>query len=149
MSRKLTGVLAALAVMAAPTAIALGGGNPPDRAVSKGKGSLVAKDSAKKRPAAAVARVTLKDFGKVSYAISSKPGHLPIDWAVTVRCVKGSLIDYYPGPGDVHTTTKNATIKGTYPIPLKDPDSCTFAVAGQIHKNDLGKRVITKIYNKG
>ena len=80
--------------------------------------------------------------------LSTGPPHLPVDWAVTVRCTKGSLIDYYPGPGDVRTTTKQTTIKGSYPIPLADPDECTFAAAGQIARNDLGKSVSVKIYNK-
>lgn len=113
-----------------------------------GKGQLVAKDSAKRRPAASTARVTLTDFDKVSYSITSNPDHLPIDWAYTVRCVKGSLIDYFPGPGDLRTTTKQTTIEGTFQIPLADPDFCTFAVAGQI-SSDGGKRVFTKIYNAG
>jgi len=150
MIRKLAGTIAVIAAVAIPTSLALGDGgdaNAP-QTYAGGKGKLVAKDTAKRRPAAAVARVSLKKFGKVSYAISSKPGHLPIQWAATVRCTKGFLIDYYPGPGDVRTTVKKATISGTFKVPLADPDECTFAAAGQIAKNNLGKKVLVKIYNK-
>jgi hypothetical protein len=151
MIKKLAGTVAVIAVVAVPTSLALGDGGSGGgdaQARAGGRGHLVAKDTAKRRPAAAVARVTLKKFGKVSYVISSKPGHLPVDWAFTTRCTKGFLIDYYPGPGDVHTTTKKTTIAGTFKIPLSDPDECTFAAAGQIAKNKLGKTVSVKIYNK-
>lgn len=150
MFKKAAGTVAALVLMAGTGGIALGGQS--DKAPVKaraGKGQLVAKDTAKRRPAAAVARVTLSDFGKVSYTISSSPEHLPIDWAYTVRCTKGALIDYFPGPGDVHTTTRKTTIEGTFKnIPLSDPDSCQFAVAGQIAANKLGHTVSVKIYNQ-
>ncbi len=43
---------------------------------------------------------------------------------------------------------KKTTISGTFNVPLADPDECTFAVAGQIAKNNLGKSVQVKIYNK-
>jgi hypothetical protein len=149
MIKKLAGTIAVVAVVAVPTSLALGdGGNGDVQSRAGGRGKLVAKDSAGRRPAAAVARVTLKKFGKVSYVISSKPGHLPVDWAYTTRCTKGFLIDYYPGPGDVHTTTKKTTISGTFKIPLADPDKCQFAAAGQIAKNKLGHSVSVKIYNK-
>lgn len=142
-------IAGALALMAVPASLALGGqdGKAPAQTYA-GKGQLVAKDTAKRRPAAAVARVSLTQFGKVSYSISSKPDHLPIDWAYTVRCTKGALIDYAPGPGDVHTTTRKTTISGGYRIPLADPDECTFAVAGQIAENKLGHSVQVKIYNR-
>lgn len=150
MKRKVAAILAGLALLAIP-ASSLGGDSSPARSSQTyaGKGRLVAKDSAKRRPAAAVARVTLKKFGRVSYSISSKPGHLPVDWAVTTRCVKGAEIGYFPGAGDVSTTTKKTTVTGTFKIPLRRPDRCTFAVAGQIAKNKLGKRVVSKIFSTG
>ena len=112
-------------------------------------GKLVAKDSAKRRPATAVARKTLTDFQGVFFEVTTNPGHLPVDWSFTTRCMKGALIDYYPGPGDHRTKTKRTSIGGKFPIPLADPDFCTFAVSGQIHKNKLGKSVTVKIYKKG
>jgi hypothetical protein len=154
MFKKVSGIVAVLALMAVTASIALGGQSDksPAQTYAAGKGSLVAKDTAKRRPAAAVARVTLNgaDVGKssVSYSVTSNPSHLPIDWAQTVRCTKGALIDYEPGPGDVHTTTRKTPFGGTYGIPLKDPDSCQFAVAGQIGANKLGHTVSVKIYNK-
>lgn len=149
MRRRVIGAVVGLGLLALP-ATSLGGGQTTDSVAqaTRAAGELVAKDSAKRRPAASTAWVTLTDFGKVSYAITSNPEHLPIDWAYTVRCVKGSLIDYFPGPGDLHTTTKQTSIRGTFPIPLADPDSCTFAVSGQI-ASDRGKRVFTKIYKQG
>src|SRR4051794_16919547 len=103
----------------------------------RGYGQLVAKDSAKDNPAAAVARVTLSDFGKVSYRVSGRPSDVKVDWGITVRCVKGSLIDYFPGPGDFKTGTKKAGFGGTYPTNvLADPDYCTFAVAAQTFENE-------------
>lgn len=149
MFKKVAGIVAALVLMAVTASIALGGqsGKAPAQTYA-GKGHLAAKDTAKRRPAAAVARVKLNDFRKVSYSVSSKPEHLPVDWAYTVRCTKGALIDYFPGPGDVHTTTRKTPFSGTYTIPLADPDSCQFAVAGQIAQNKLGHSVAVKIYNK-
>ena len=150
MKKKAAGILAGLTLLAIP-ASSLGGDAQPSAATyAGGKGQLVAKDRAKRRPAAAVARVTLKgnEIGRVSYSISSRPDHLPVDWGFTTRCVKGALIDYFPGPGDFKTKTEKTAIRGTYRIPLADPDYCTFAVAGQIARNNLGRRVIVKIYNK-
>ena len=135
----------ALAMLVLP-AIAIG-----DRAPQRAKlGSLVAKDSAKDNPAAAVAQVTLErgEIGKLSYKITTVPKKTKVDWGITARCVKGSLIDYFPGPGDFRTQTKPGGFDGTIPRPLKDPDFCTFAVAGQTFKNDAGKRVTVSIYNK-
>ncbi len=149
MFKKAAGIVAALALMAVTASIALGGQSDGSSSQTYGgKGHLVAKDTAKRRPAAAVARVTLNDFRTVRYAVSSKPEHLPVDWAFTTRCTNGALIDYYPGPGDVHTTTRKTPFSGTYKIPLADPDSCQFAVAGQIARNKLGHSVAVKIYNK-
>lgn len=150
MKRRIAAMIVGMGALALP-ATSLGGaeGGAGEGAHARGGyGQVVAKDSAKRRPAAAVARVTMSDFGKLSYKITSNPKHLPIDWAYTVRCVKGSLIDYFPGPGDLHTTTKKTVIHGTFPLALADPDYCTFAVAGQI-ATDGGHRVTTKIYNKG
>lgn len=148
MKRSVVATMVGIGLLALP-ASSLGG---PERGAPDAhrgsRGHIVARDSAKKRPAAAVARVTMSDFGKVSFRITSNPKRLRIDWAYTVRCVKGSLIDYFPGPGDLRTTTKRTVISGHFPIPLADPDFCTFAVAGQIAK-DGGHRVTTKIYNKG
>ena len=48
------------------------------------------------------------------------------------------------------TTKKKAPFKGTYNIPLADPDSCNFQVAGLIPgESEKRGRVFTKIYNKG
>ena len=147
MRKKLAITAAAVALLAVPAA-SMGGSEAPR--LDRAKGQLVAKDSAKQHPAAAVARVKLQEFGTVSYAISTKPEHLPVEWAFMVRCQKGWLYDYYPGPGDVHTTTKKATIRGTYTIPLADPDVCDFQVAGQIGgEHEVRGKVIAKIYDKG
>ncbi len=144
------GVMATVLVVALATVSLVGGAGAAPRSVTYAKpGKLIAKDRAKRRPATAVARKTLTDFQGVFYEITSSPGHLPIDWSFTTRCMKGSLIDYYPGPGDHRTKTKRTTIGGKFPVPLADPDFCTFTVAGQIHKNKLGKTVTVKIYKKG
>ena len=154
MFKKVSGIVVALALMALTASIAFGGQSDksPAQTYAAGKGHLVAKDTAKRRPAAAVARVTLPADkfgpGTVSYSVTSNPEHLPIDWAQTVRCVKGPLIDYEPGPGDVHTTRRKTPFGATYKIPLNDPDSCQFAVAGQIGANKLGHTVTVKILNK-
>lgn len=153
MKRRLLTCSAALALLVVP-ATSLGGAAPEadgtGSARRAGLGDLVAKDVARQHPEAAAARARLTEFGKVSYVISTKPGHLPVDWAFIVRCQKGFLFDYYPGPGDVKTTTKKATIKGTYNIPLADPDLCDFQVAGQIAgRQEVRGKVFAKIYNKG
>ena len=149
MRKKLAIVAASLLVLAIP-GVSLGGTDRADGPAARGYGKLVAKDKAKQHPEAAVARVKLQDFGTVSYVISTKPDHLPVEWAFMVRCQKGWLFDYYPGPGDVKTTTKKATISGEYEIPLADPDVCDFQVAGQIGgEHEVRGRVFTKIYNQG
>ncbi len=148
MKKKAAAILAGMAILAVPASSLGGDSAPSSPTLQRGLGDLVAKDSAKRRPAAAVARVTLKKFGRVSYSVSSRPNHLPIDYDFSTRCNKGLLIDYSPGPGDAVTKTERTRITGTFKIPLADPDRCTFAVAGQIAKNDLGKRVIVKIFNK-
>jgi hypothetical protein len=145
MKRRMAGTTMVLAMLVLP-AMALG-----ERAERGKLGSVIAKDSAKDNPAAAAAQVTLQrgEMGKISYRITTVPNRTKVDWGITTRCVKGSLIDYFPGPGDFKTDTKPGGFGGTYPKnPLADPDFCTFAVAGQTYKNDAGKRVTVKIYNK-
>jgi hypothetical protein len=151
MHLKLPGTIAALVLLALP-AVSLGGGVPQERgpAAERGLGKLVAKDSAKQHPEAAVARVELADFGKVSWQITSKPPGISVEHAFIVRCEKGWLFDYYPGPGDVHTTKRKTPFSGGYTIPLADPDSCDFQVAGLIPgEGEKRGRVITRIYDKG
>ena len=149
MLKKIPAAIAVAIALAIP-AVSLGGPDPDQREAVRGKlGKLVAKDSAKQHPEAAVARAELSDFRKVTWAIATKPAGLPVEWAFVVRCEKGWLFDYYPGPGDVKTTKKKAPFKGTYPIPLSDPDSCNFQVAGLIPgESEKRGRVITRIYNK-
>lgn len=145
MKRRLAGTTMVLAMLVLPATVL--GVKTTERAKL---GSLVAKDSAKDNPAAAVAQITLdrEELGKVSYKITTVPKKTKVDWGVTSRCVKGSLIDYFPGPGDFKTGTKPGGFSGTISQYLADPDFCTFAVAGQTFKNDAGKRVTVSLYNK-
>lgn len=152
MKRRTVGLICGVGLLALP-ATTLGGeerssGDTQERGGKQGQ--LIARDSAKKRPAYAVARVTLAgdQIGKVSFRVATSPKRTPVDWGFTTRCVKGSLIDYFPGPGDFKTTTKPSGFGGTFPVPLADPDFCTFAVGATIFKNDTGKRVSVKIFNK-
>jgi hypothetical protein len=149
MGKKITVTLAVLAGLMLP-AVSLGGTGSDGRQEARGKlGKLVAKDKAKQHPAAAVARVELTDWRKVSWKIATKPPGLVVEHAHVVRCEKGWLFDYYPGPGDVKTTKKKAPFKGVYPIPLADPDSCNFQVAAQIPgESEKRGRVITRIYRR-
>jgi hypothetical protein len=150
MSRKIPATLAALVALAVP-AVSLGGADADGRDAARGKlGKLVAKDSAKQHPEAAVARVELSDFQTVSWAIATKPSGLSVEYAFIVRCEKGWLFDYYPGPGDVKTTKKKAPFHGRFKIPLADPDSCNFQVAGLIPgESEKRGRVLVRIYRKG
>lgn len=141
--------IALVAAMLVAVSVVGGAGASPKAVTYAKPGNRIAKDRAKRRPATAVARKTLTDFRQVYYEITSSPGHLPIDWSFTTRCMRGPLIDYFPGPGDHHTKRKSTTISGKFPVPLNHPDFCTFAVAGQIAKNKLGKTVTVKIYKKG
>jgi len=149
MKRRTAAIFVGLALLAIP-ATSLGGDGDSRESASTyaGKGRLVAKDSAKRRPAAAVARVTSKKTSGVSYQVTSKPGNLPVDWSFTARCMKGGLIDYYPGPGDHKTKREPTKIQGRFRVPMNDPDLCTFAVAGQIYKNKTGKSVTVKIFKR-
>jgi len=148
MQMKIPGTIAVLVLLALP-AVSLGGGTPPGPTAERGLGKLVAKDSAKQHPEAAVARIELSDFRKVSWQITTKPPGLAVEHAFIVRCVKGWLFDYYPGPGDVKTTKKKTPFSGGFKIPLADPDSCNFQVAGLIPgESEKRGRVITRIYKK-
>lgn len=113
-----------------------------------GLGKVVARDSAKDNPAAAVARATISDFSRVSYKVTARPRNVNVDWGVTSRCMKGPLIDYWPLPGKFRTRTRKAGFKGTYPVPLADPDFCTFSVAANTDTVGLGKSVTVKIFRK-
>ena len=142
---RILGAIAVVTVLALP-AVSLGGDAP---ALERGKGQLVAKDSAKQHPEAAAARAELSDFGKVTWAVTTKPAGLTVEYAYIVRCEKGWLFDYYPGPGDVKTTKKRTPFSGGYKLPLADPDSCNFQVAGLIPgESDKRGRVIVKIYDR-
>ncbi|MDQ3102661.1 MAG: hypothetical protein M3Q53_02315 [Actinomycetota bacterium] len=142
-------MLATLALLAVP-ASSLGGGEDASGNARRGLGQVVATDSAKQHPEAAVARAELSDFGKVSWQITSRPSGLSVENAFIVRCEKGFLFDYFPGPGDLKTTKRKTPFSGSYPIPLADPDSCDFQVAGLIPgEGEKRGKVITRIYNKG
>lgn len=149
MRKKLAGTLAILALLVVPASSLGGGEDAPDNA-RRSLGQLVASDSAKQHPEAAVARAELSDFGKVSWQITSKPSGLSVENAFIVRCEKGFLFDYFPGPGDLKTTKRTTPFSGSYPIPLADPDSCDFQVAGLIPgEGEKRGKVIARIYNKG
>jgi len=142
-------MLATLALLAVP-ASSLGGGEDASGNARRGLGQVVATDFAKQHPEAAVARAELSDFGKVSWQITSRPSGLSVENAFIVRCEKGFLFDYFPGPGDLKTTKRKTPFSGSYPIPLADPDSCDFQVAGLIPgEGEKRGKVITRIYNKG
>jgi hypothetical protein len=141
-----------MAVALAVPAVSLGlkdrDGGAAAKAKRAGLGQVVARDSAKDNPASAVARVTLNDFRTVSYKIQGRPKDVKVDWGVTSRCVKGPLIDYWPGPGQFKTQTRKAGFKGRIPVPLADPDFCTFSVAANTDTVGLGKGVRVKLYKK-
>lgn len=151
MRKRLIAAVAALSVLAVP-ASSLGGGDGPASAdsVNRGLGGIVAKDTAKQHPESAAARKKLTDFGKVSWQVTSKPSGLSVEYAFIVRCNKGFLFDYFPGPGDVRTTKRTTPFSGSYPIPLADPDLCDFQVAGQIPgESEKRGRVTVRIFDKG
>ena len=73
---KLMLCLAGLALLALP-ALSLGG-----------KGKLVGKDSGSGRSAVAVATATVRNPGRLSLTIASKPRHKKVDWSYTTDCSK-------------------------------------------------------------
>lgn len=152
MKSRLIASAATLALLAVP-ASSLGGDVGPaplTDSVDRGLGGIVAKDTAKQHPESAAARTKLTDFGKVSWQVTSKPNGLSIEYAYIVRCSKGFLFDYFPGPGDVKTRKRTTPFSGNYRIPLADPDLCDFQVAGQIPgESEKRGRVTVRIYNKG
>lgn len=148
MRRGAAGVLVGLGLLAIPASSPGGDQRSAEGGTSSQEGVLVAKDRAKRRPKAAVARITTDQVNGLTYEITSRPAHLPIDWSFTARCMKGGVIEYFPGPGDHHTKTRSTTIAGAFKLPMPDPDFCTFAVAGQIARNKLGKSVTVKIYRR-
>ncbi len=139
-------VVIGLAALALPATL-LGEGMAAKRG---GLGAIIARDSARDNPAAAVARVTLSrsEIGKLSYRITTVPNRTRVDWGITTRCVSGSLIRYFPLPGTFRTKTEPGGFGGKFRVSLPNPDYCTFAVAGQTFKHEAGKRVTVKIYNK-
>ena len=149
MKRKIAIAIVAGVALATPT-VSIGlKDRAGDSAAARAKlGKVVASDRAKDNPAAAVARVTLSDFGQVSYRITARPKGVKVDWGITSRCMKGPLIDYWPLPGKFKTKTRKAGFTGRYPVPLADPDFCTFAVASNTDTVGLGKSVKVQIFNK-
>ncbi len=55
-----------------------------------------------------------------------------------VRCQKGWLFDYYPGPGDVRTTTKKATISGDVHDPARRSGRLRFPGGGPDRRRARG-----------
>lgn len=154
MKTKLASILT-LAAAAALAVTAVAGGDEPTStdpsSERRALGKVVASDTAKQHPEAAVARAKIpgSEIGKVSWQITTKPSGLVVENAFIVRCQKGFLFDYFPGPGDLRTTKEKTPISGDYPIPLADPDLCDFQVAGLIPgESEKRGRVITRIYNK-
>ena len=148
MKRRLLISIAVFGLLALP-ASSLGGGD--DRSLERsGLGRVVASDSAKQHPESAAARAKLSDFGKVSWQVTTKPSGMSTEYAFIVRCQKGFLFDYFPGPGDVKTTKKQTPFSGTFKIPLADPEMCDFQVAGQIPgEGEKRGRVTVRILDKG
>lgn len=153
MKTKAAVIISMLALLTVAVGILGDGGQPASAAPGANEralGSLVDKDSAKQHPAAAVARAKLTEFGRVSWQITSKPSGLSVENAFAVRCQKGFLIDYFPGPGDLKTTKRKTPFSGSYTIPLADPDLCDFQVAGLIPgESDRRGTVTVKIFDKG
>lgn len=149
MKRRLLISAAVFGLLAVP-ASSLGINDPGSAQERAGLGRVVASDSAKQHPEGAAARAKLTDFGKVSWQVTSRPKGLSTEFAYIVRCQKGFLFDYFPGPGDVRTTKKKTPFSGTYNIPLADPDMCDFQVAGQIPgESERRGRVTVRIYDAG
>lgn len=153
MKTKLAAILALVASVALVVSVTASGEESAssDRESSERRalGKVVASDTAKQHPEAAVARAKLTEFGKVSWQVTSKPSGLVVENAFIVRCQKGFLFDYFPGPGDLKTTKQKTPISGTYPIPLADPDLCDFQVAGLIPgESEKRGKVITRIFDK-
>jgi hypothetical protein len=150
MKRRLAIVAAGVIALAVPAVSLATRGDDAGRAQGAvARTTVVARDHAKDNPAAAVARVTLSNFRKVTYKITGNPRNVKVDWGITSRCVKGPLIDYWPPPGKFKTRTKKEGFGGTYPVPIADPDYCTFAVAANTDTVDLGKGVTVKIMKAG
>ena len=149
MRRRIAITIGALALAVPAVSLALKDRDGEDSEQARaGLGNVIAKDTAKDNPAAAVARITTSNFGKVSYKITARPKGVKVDWGVTSRCMKGPLIDYWPPPGKFKTQTRTEGFKGSYPVPLADPDFCTFSVAANTDTVGLGKSVQVKIFNK-
>jgi len=155
MKQKLAVVLGSFAALVACVGFLAGSGSaattqPSESSERRALGKVVASDTAKQHPEAAVARAKLSEFGKVSWQVTSKPSGLVVENAFIVRCQKGFLFDYYPGPGDLKTIKDKTPISGSYKIPLADPDFCDFQVAGLIPgESEKRGKVITRIFDKG
>lgn len=113
-----------------------------------GKGKLVGKDTGTGKSPVAVARATVKNPGRMSLTIATKPRNKKVEWTYTSDCVKNGETVRYPPPGEHVTKSGRSKIKSGIKFAVSDPEKCTVDVSGKLAFED-GKKVIAKIFHKG
>ena len=120
----------------------------PALSIGGGKGKLVGKDVGSGKSPVAVARAVVKNPGKMTLRIASKPKRKQVDWSYTSDCEKNGETFRYPPPGEHTTKTSRSKIKAGIKFAVNDPEKCTVDVSGKLDY-EAGKKVIAKIFHKG
>ena len=130
------GVIAAVAALAAIPAISSGG-----------PGKLVAKDTGTGNSPVAVAIATVRNPGKLTFTISTKPKRKKVLWIYTTDCVKDGEEYQYPPPGQAEEMSSRSKVRKRMNKVVQNPDVCDVGVSGKLDFKN-GKRVTAKIFNK-
>lgn len=130
------GLIGAAAVLAAIPAISAGG-----------PGELVAKDTGRGKSPVAVAIATIRDPGKVSFTISTKPANKRVAWIYTTDCIRDGEDFEFPPPGKAGDTITRSKVRQKMNLVVSNPDICNVAVSAKLDFKS-GKKVTAKIFNK-
>jgi hypothetical protein len=114
---------------------------------SGGPGELVAKDVGKGNSPLAVATATVKNPGKLTFTIATKPKRKKVAWIYTTDCVKDGKEYEYPPPGTAEDTVSKSKVRRTMNKVVDNPDECEVAVSGKMDYKS-GKKITAKIFNK-
>ena len=113
-----------------------------------GRGQLVGKDVGTGKSPVAVAQATVKNPGRMSLTIATKPRNKKVDWTYTSDCEKNGESFRYPPPGEHVTKSGRSKIKAPVKFAVDDPERCTVYVSGKLDY-EAGKKVIAKIFHQG
>ncbi len=113
-------------------------------------GHVVAKASAVhgKSKVAVTFPTTVKDPGRLSLKVTTRPKHKPVSWIYTTDCTnKYGQVVRFPKPGKAHEKTSRAPFVKHMRTAVKHPTQCVVGASAKLGYKD-GKAVKVKIFNK-